>query len=166
MRLALAATLLVACGRERGAAPADSARVAAPPTGDTQVAAKLECPATGLWSECAVFQRLERSGLAPRRDSAAAATESPLTARGIAMQVGRADLELYFYPDVASRERDERKLDRTKYIDYGTAVSMAAQETLIHSANLLAILHSRNDHLRERVGDALTAGPPQPPNPK
>jgi hypothetical protein len=32
---------------------------------------------------------------------------------------------------------------------------------LIRNANLLAILHSRNDHQRERVSDALTAGPPQ-----
>jgi hypothetical protein len=28
--------------------------------------------------------------------------------------------------------------------------------------NLLAVLRSRNDHQRERVSDALSAGPPQP----
>ena len=160
--------LLVACGRGTSRSAPDSAGAAGTTAGAgvaTVATAKPACPATGLWSECAVFDRLDRSGLAPRRDSSAGVTEPNLGARGIAMHVGRSDLELYFYPDVASRERDEAKLDRTKYVDYGASLSMQAQETLIHSVNLLAILHSRNDHLRERVGDALTAGPPQPPQP-
>jgi hypothetical protein len=38
---------------------------------------------------------------------------------------------------------------------------MRAEPTLIASENLLAILRSRSDHQRERVSDALTAGPPQ-----
>lgn len=119
------------------------------------------CPPTGLWSDCAVFQRLDRAGLAPRRDSSPA-TEPPLTVTGVAMRIGNSDLELYMYPDAAARERDEAKLDRAKYVAYDAPVTMQAQPTLIHSANLIAILHSRNDHQRERVADALTAGPPKP----
>jgi 3-methyladenine DNA glycosylase Mpg len=40
---------------------------------------------------------------------------------------------------------------------------MRREATLIRSANLLAILRSLNDRQRERVADALTAGPPQVP---
>ena len=95
----------------------------------------------------------------------AAASEPPLTPRGILLHVGASELELYIYPDVKSREREEATLERTKYVDYAAPLSMRPQPTLIHSENLIAILHSRNDHQRERVSDAITAGPPQPPKP-
>jgi hypothetical protein len=122
------------------------------------------CPATGSWSRCAVVERLERAGLAPRVDSSGM-TEPPLTPPGVLVRVGASELELYIYPDAGSREREEATLDRSKYLDYAAPVSMNARPTLIHSANLIAILHSRNDHQRERVADAITAGPPQPPKP-
>jgi hypothetical protein len=165
VRLALLAMLLVACerGRPRGAgegtAEADTTRA------DTSVRAiaqpRAACPATGNWSECAIYERLDRAGLAPRRDSAAV-TEPPLTVRGVLLRVGASQLELYFYPDAKAREAEEAKLDRTKYVDYAAPLTIRQEPTLIHSANLIAILHSPNDHQRERVADAITAGPPQP----
>lgn len=108
-----------------------------------------------------MFERLDRAGLAPRRDSVSV-SEAPLTPRGTQLRIGNSELELYIYPDAESRELEERKLERSKYVDYAAPVGMQALPTLIHSANLIAILHSRNDHQRERVADALTAGPPQP----
>lgn len=107
------------------------------------------------------MDRLDRAGLAPRADSARV-NEPPLTARGALIHVGTSELEIYIYPDAKSREREEATLDRAKYVDYAAPLSMQAQPTLIHSANLIAILHSKNDHQRERVADALTAGPPLP----
>lgn len=118
------------------------------------------CPATGLWSQCAVIERLDRSGLAPRVDSSVTATEPPLTASGLLVRVGRAELEVYLYEDVAARERDAARLDTSRYVAYTAAPTMAQQPTLITSANVVAILHSMNSHQRERVGDAITAGPP------
>ena len=72
---------------------------------------------------------------------------------------------MYVFADVATREREEARLDREKYVLPSTALGMRPLPTLIASSNLLAILHSRNEHLRERVADALTAGPPQPAQP-
>jgi hypothetical protein len=161
LRWALLATLLVACERQRQsrASAADTATTtAATPTPPLAPGA---CPATGSWSDCAVFQRLDRAGLAPRRDSASV-TEAPLTARGALLRLGTSELEIYIYPDARSRERDEALLDRARYVDYAAPLSMKPLPTLIRSVNLIAILHSRNDHQRERVADALTAGPPQP----
>jgi len=128
---------------------------------DTVIATRVACPATGNWSECAVFERLDRAGLAPRRDSSSA-SEPPLAPRGTLLRIGNSELELYIYSDAKTRELEEGKLDRSKYVDYAAPVTMQPLPTLIHSANLIAILHSRNDHQRERVADALTAGPPQP----
>ena len=81
------------------------------------------------------------------------------------MRVGNAELEVYLYPTIAARETDAARLDGASYLAYGAAVPMQPTPTLIESANLIGIFHSRNDHQRERVGDAITAGPPQPVRP-
>jgi hypothetical protein len=39
---------------------------------------------------------------------------------------------------------------------------MKAETTLIENDNALVLLFSQNEHQRERVADAITAGPPQP----
>lgn len=108
-----------------------------------------------------MFQRLDRAGLAPRRDSSPEVSEAPLTARGTLFRINTSELEIYLYESASARERDEAKLERSRYLRAEDPVSMQTLPTLIHSANLIAILHSRNDHQRERVSDALTAGPPQ-----
>jgi hypothetical protein len=173
MRLAPLAMLLVACGRgdvktvDSLAAGADStASAVVSSTGDglrTTGDGVAPCRPTGEWSACHVFDRLDRAGLAPRRDSTIA-TEPPLTPTGAQLLVGSATLELYLYPDVRTREREQGKLDRSKYVSFDAPLMGGAQFTLISNTNLIAILHSRNDHLRERVADAITAGPPQPPS--
>jgi len=163
--------LLVACEREERRAvgtnppasgPVSAQSTAATAAGSGSAPAKPDCPPTGNWSQCAVFERLDRAGLAPRIDSAGA-TELPLAPKGQLLRVGNSELELYIYPNASSRERDQAKLNRTNYADPAAPLSMRPLPTLIHSVNLIAILHSRNEHQRERVADAITAGPPQPP---
>jgi hypothetical protein len=70
---------------------------------------------------------------------------------------------VFLYADRVARERDQGTLDRAQYVDASAPLSMQLEPTLIVSENLLAILRSRSDHQRERVADALTAGPPQRP---
>lgn len=155
--------LSVACARDEAKVAADLPAAAGTTTAVASSAdAKPSCPATGSWSECAIIQRLERSGLIPILDSAGA-TESPLSTKGLLVRLGRGELEVYLYPDVATREREQARLDSARYLAYTAAVGMEAQPTLISSANALLILHSRNDHQRERIGDAITAGPPGRP---
>jgi hypothetical protein len=111
-----------------------------------------------------VIARLERAGLAPKRDSAAVENK-PLTQPGMRVTVGSAQLDVFIYADAGARLRDERRLDRKEYVEPGESPSMRREPTLIRNANLLALLHSLNDHHRERVAEALTAGPPQPAPP-
>lgn len=165
-RRILLAVILIGCRSET--ARVDTSRVTSAPSraGSAAVTAtaadsgRPACPATGLWSECAVIERLERAGLAPRRDSVPV-SEAPLTGRGFQVLLGRVTLEVYLYRSTSDRRRDVARVDTTRYLGYTEAVSMQQLPTLIQNANLIAILHSRNDHQRERVGDALTAGPPQ-----
>jgi hypothetical protein len=85
-----------------------------------------------------------------------------LTVAGSRVRVGTAEMEIFLYPDLSSRERDETRLDKSNYVESGAEPGMRREPTLIRSANLLAILHSLSAHQRERVSDAITAGPPQP----
>jgi hypothetical protein len=147
--------------RARSAAAAvDTGAVGA--SGAARASAKPLCPATGAWQVCSVVERLDRAGLAPRREPGGV-REAPLSAPGVAILLGRSELRIFLYADRAARERDQTRLDSTKYVAASDPLSMQAEPTLIASENLLAILRSRNDHQRERVSDALTAGPPQRP---
>ncbi len=155
---------MLACGRGKQHGSAGAGASPAGAVGAPNVAAaapKGRCPATGMWAQCSILDRLDHSGLAPRLDSATV-DEPPLTRKGRLVRLGSAELELFLYPDSVSRKADEARLDRKKFIDASQEPSLAGERTLIRSANLLAILSSRNDHQRERVSDAITAGPPQP----
>ena len=159
-RLVILLTIVGACGRG-DQKPKDS-EVATAPVGSAQPTAKPACPANGQWSECAVFDRLDHAGLAPRRDSSGGpVTLTPLTQQGRKYLLGSAELDVFVYPDPQSRERDESRLDRSKFIEAADEPTLRGEPTIIRNVNLLAILHSRNDHQRERVSDALSAGPPQ-----
>lgn len=159
---------LVACGVQKGKPAADSRSVAtspgpSSPAAVTASSGKVPCASTGQWSDCAVFQALDRAGLAPRRDSSQnAVTLAPLTRSGTRLLLGNAELDYFVYPDAHARERDESLLDKTKFIEATDEPTLRGEPTLIRDVNLLAVLRSRNDHQRERVSDALSAGPPQP----
>ncbi|HEY7235293.1 MAG TPA: hypothetical protein VH539_14165 [Gemmatimonadaceae bacterium] len=165
-RLAAVMSGIVACGssaqkqaaRDTGAATETSSV----PATASATPGKIACPANGLWSDCAVFDALDRAGLAPRHDSAAGAiTAPPLTQSGTRILIGSAALEVFVYPNAAARQRDEARLDKSRFIEPADEPTLRGEATLIRNVNLLAILHSRNDHQRERVSDALSAGLPQ-----
>jgi hypothetical protein len=60
---------------------------------------------------------------------------------------------------------DAKKLDRTTLVRGTDQQTLRRERTLIENANLIGLLSSINDRLRERVSDALTAGAPQPTSP-
>jgi hypothetical protein len=139
---------------------ASSVGATAQPATGGAAADKLTCPATGQWAFCSVMERLDRSGLAPRRDSGDVRLD-PLTRPGVRVTVGSAELDLFIYPDPEARKRDEDRLDKKRFIEATDPPTLRGEPTVIRSVNLLAILRSRSDRQRERVSDALTAGPPQ-----
>ena len=163
MRYALFALVVIAaCGDSKAPAPAATpasaaaAQPAAPP-------GSPDCPATGLWAACSLRYRLDRAGLAVSVDSGAKADEKELSGTPLLLKVGRASrLELYIYPDSMARIADAKKLDRSQLISDTLVPTIKRERTLIESANLIGLLSSLSSHQRQRVSDALTAGPPQP----
>lgn len=153
-----------ACGKSTPAAKSDSTqpaqRAAVAGSGDSK------CPATGQWAECSVLYRLERAGLAPRVDSTATPAEKTLTGTALVIKIGlTATLEVHVYADSTARVADAKKLDRTQLIAPGAAQTMNRERLLIENANLIGLFTSLNEHQRERVADALLAGPPQVSSP-
>lgn len=156
---ALAASVF-GCEKPKPVPPAGAATASAPTaTGDTG------CPETGKWAECSVLYRLERAGLAPHVDSTAKPEETSLSGRPMVLKIGMtAKLEVFLYTDSTARIADEKKLDRSKVVAPGAEQTIQRERTLIENANLAGLLTSVNNHQRERVADALMAGPPQPPS--
>jgi hypothetical protein len=156
---------LAACARER-VPEADSTVVSTAVRSPIVIGigGKPACPGTGHWSPCGVLKRLEAAGVAPQK-----ATSLPdlptLQATPALYTVGKSGLAIYLFADSAARSRAARTLDTTKFISATRELTMRGETTAIQNDNLLALLFSRNEQQRERVSDALTAGPPQPDKP-
>ena len=163
--LALVAAL-GACARDR-APGADTTTLAASAARSPIAiggAGTPACASTGHWSACAVRKRLESAGVAPQ--TAASLPDLPaLGATPMLYTVGRSGLAIYLFVDSAARARAVRALDTLKYVGPAKELTMRGETTAIQSDNLLALLFSRSEQQRERVSDALTAGPPQPEKP-
>ena len=128
------------------------------------VRGKSDCPGTGHWTPCAVRKRLDAAGVAPQT-----ATELPdLPKFGVEpalYTVGKSGLAVYLFADSSARARAAAILDTLHFIPASKELTMRGETTAIQNDNLLALLFSRMEQQRERVSDALLAGPPQPEKP-
>ena len=149
----------LACGR--GKAASDTATTAQATTA-TSTGANPLCPRTGHWSECTVRIRLDQSGLAPQSGSDKIGDLPALSVKPTILTLGNAGLAYYLYADTVARHAAAKGLDSTRFIPQTSPVSMKSETTVIQSDNVLVLLFSKNEHQRERVADAITAGPPQP----
>jgi hypothetical protein len=152
----------MACSRER-AADGDTMLVAAVSRGPVVIGVdgRPACQATGHWTDCAVLKRLEAAGVAPQ-----VARELPdlpdISPKPMLFKVGKSGLAVYLFADSTTRARAARALDTLRYVSAAKELTMRGETTAIQSDNLLALLYSRSEQQRERVSDALMAGPPQP----
>ena len=108
-----------------------------------------------------MLKSLERAGLGVRRDSVPA-RDPAIAQPGLLLHIGPATLEVFLFADEAARKSAQQRLDTTRFVRYDQDLTVRADRSLIGAANLLAILDSKRDAQRQRVGDALTAGAPQP----
>jgi hypothetical protein len=157
----IAVALLGACGRKQ-AAPAGDSSTAAASTANAPQSTSGTCQRTGHWGNCQLRARLGQSGLAPRSTSEKVGDLPTLPVKPTTLMLGNAGLAFYLFPDTAARRKAAATLDTAKFIPQTRPISMKAETTVIENDNLLVLLFSKNEHQRERVADAVTAGPPQP----
>ncbi len=141
-----------------GSSLRDSASIAADSSGEFTDADSASCPMTGLWRQCNVEKRLERSGFVIRPGSDSVA-QPGLLITGTVVRLGRAELQLYFYADSADAHRQADALD-VGAARPADATDVLREPRLIRSNNLLALFFNNNDRQLERVELALTAGLP------
>ena len=122
------------------------------------------CPGTGHWEPCTIFDRLERAGLAPQRDDT---VRYPfLRVPGQTWRLGAATIHVFRYDDSTARHDDFVALDSARVRPAGdTVTTWPGTPTVLVNDNLLAILLSENAEQVERVSLALTAGPPPKASP-
>ncbi len=123
------------------------------------------CEHTGLWAECSLERRLKQSGFVVKkleeRPSRAGFSIKP-----VVYSLGASRLEVFFYEDEQSANRELAALDTVIVAPKGSQSPWSSAPTLIRSANLAAVLLSQNPRQAERAVLAITAGPPQPGSPR
>ena len=174
LRLApLAFAALAACGGEEAppadapaARPLDAAAPAAPgaAAGGATAAdtagggAPDDCPMRGRWRQCAVVERLERSGfgveLVPDT-----VRQPGLSIPGSVLRLGATELQLFLYADSADARREAAAV-RPADAEPVAVRGIRRAPAVIHSANLVALYFNNDDHRLERVQLAITAGLP------
>lgn len=164
--IATIAAALGGCGRaapSNASADSSSLRESQPATSVITAAAKPACPANGTWALCSIEKRLRRAGLVARRDSADTTMRAGFTVKPAAYALGRdSHLDLFIYPNDAALADDISKLDTLRVAPTGKRGAWAIPPTLIRSANLAAVLVTKDAREADRVALAITAGAPQP----
>jgi hypothetical protein len=113
-------------------------------------------PPSIMWTSELVERRL--------RDANIQARPLPPTRRHIFMSIpGRSyelaegdEVQVFVYPDSASRARDTEKLDKQRVAPPNMMIKWRAQPTLIIDGNLAAIIITNDEARRQRVRDALS----------
>jgi hypothetical protein len=142
--MAAALAIAIACGGE-------SARPPAIPRGPIVAA-----PSTGSQTDCL-------TGFGIHRDSLAEVHEPGLEVSGKRLRIGRGKADFFVYADTMSRARDQAKLDPAQFISPSAQYSILKQRTLIANYNLLVLMDVAGEAYRDRIANAVMAGPPQPP---
>ncbi len=163
--IATIAASLGGCGRPAPSnASADSSRLreSQPATSAIAARAKSACPANGKWALCSIEKRLQRAGLVARRDSADTTMRAGFTVKPAAYALGRdSHVDIFIYRDEAALAADISKLDILRVAPTGKRGAWATPPTLIRSANLAAVLVTKDAREADRVALAITAGAPQ-----
>ena len=170
----VALALLAACAGDKPRANESSAVAAQTPSvaGAVDAAATADaspanvpggpCYLREVWDECGLIKRLENTGYVPKvagRDAGALAKS--FSAPFVELALGRGTLRAFIYANVAAAAADLAKADSTGQDECPPPRTAKYGGTLLHSANMIAILVADNDNTCVRIGDLVNAGLPK-----
>jgi hypothetical protein len=152
---------LAACGspEERAAREQQAARsgmAAAESTG--RAAAAL--PATGLWSEAHVMDRLVRAGVAPRAREGTVPRAPWMGRDPLALRAGGGEVFVWIYPDSTARLAVTTTLDPETGAPRGSVTPFAPPLVFVTQNNLAALITGGTEQNIERIMLAFQAGLP------
>ena len=155
--ITLAMMGFLACSEEpepRASAAADSVH-AESASGPAPTATREEAPKQ--WTLKEVAKRLTDGGLVVTDSGRSAIRHSFLGVEGRLMRVSGSDLQVFIYPDPASRKTDSDQIDTTRVAPATAMIDWVTTPHLIASGNLIAIHLTPNARLAERVRLILEA---------
>lgn len=158
LTLLVLSAIVAGCGGGSRGARGDSTSTARPASGATRadsarqvVLAESIATTRDEWNVPEVVRRLTEAGLVVK-DSGAAPARADLHVPGELLRVSGSTLEVFIYPSATARRRDSAAIDTTN-----RGLPDVRRPRWIFSGNLIAIHHTPDDHLAERVELALTA---------
>ncbi len=152
--------LLAACGgdaRREAAARTERAAIA---QAESSVQAVAALPATGLWTETHVLERLVRAGVAPRPLEGAGAGPDWMKTRPVVFAAGGGEVWAWIYSDSMARRAATDPLDAGTATPAGKVPPFAAPMIFLTQNNLAAVITGGSGTNQERVALALQAGLP------
>jgi hypothetical protein len=150
----MTAALTLACDRGSGTPASDSSRVADSAARPAVVARE---PEPTQWTLREVARRLTDGGLVVTDSGRTPVRQSFLAVEGRQLRVSGSDLQVFIYPDPASRAADGDRIDTARVAPANMIIDWVATPHLIASGNLIAIHLTPNARLAERVRLILEA---------
>lgn len=153
--IALGMTALLACGEEPGETSGAVPERSESTDARAATAPREEVPKQ--WTLKEVAKRLTDGGLVVTDSGRTPIRHSFLAVEGRLMRVSGSDLQVFIYPDPASRKADSDRIDTTRVAPPDAIIDWVAAPHLIASGNLIAIHLTPNARLAERVRLILEA---------
>ncbi len=163
--VALVLTGLLACGGEEKRAVEEAATRAAIETAESTATRVAAQPATGLWSEANVLERLVRAGVAPRPIEDAPAGPDWMRVRPTVFAAGGGEVYAWVYKDSIARRAVTDALDPATGAPPGRVPPFASPMIFVMQNNLAAMISGGSETNQERVALALQGGLPAAPPP-
>jgi len=157
--------VLSACGGEAKRAVEQQATRAAIETAESTATRVAAQPATGLWSEATVLERLVRAGVAPRPVEDAPDGPDWMRVRPAVFAAGGGEVHAWVYVDSTARRAVTDALDPATGAPPGRVPPFASPMIFVMQNNLAAIISGGSETNQERIALALQGGLPAAPPP-
>jgi len=152
---------LVACGssEERQAAAVATERGAVAAAEETARRATA-LPATGLWTDAHLMDRLVRAGVAPRAREGTMPNAPWMGSAPIALWAGGGEVFAWIYPDSVARRAVTDGLNAETGTPPGAVSPFAPPMLFVTQNNLAAVISGGSEQNMDRILLALQAGLP------
>ncbi|MHB1298016.1 MAG: hypothetical protein ACYC0B_05740 [Gemmatimonadaceae bacterium] len=117
-------------------------------------------PATGLWTEEQLLDRLVRAGVAPRRAENPRRLAAWMNRDPVVLLAGGGEVHAWIYPDSVARLAVTAKLDSESATPRGETIPFTPPMRFVVQSNLAAVVSGGSERNLERVALALQAGLP------
>ncbi len=150
---------LAGCGGD-SAEEQQAAERTAIAAGQATAAQAAALPATGLWSEAHLMDRLSRAGVLPRAREGTPPAAPWMSRPPIALTAGGGEVYVWIYADSVARRAVTDQLDPETGVPLGTTSPFAPPMMFVTNNNLAAIITGGTEQNIERIMLALQAGLP------